>query len=110
MDIDVDSSPEATAYALKFLTRLKPESHLLPKAALYLVNHRNKGYYWNSTKQTAMVIYGLTEVVAKSGELKPDFTATVYVNDKAVLTKRFTAGEALLPATLRLTADQLSAG
>jgi uncharacterized protein YfaS (alpha-2-macroglobulin family) len=110
MDIDVDSSPEATAYALKFLTRQKPDSPLLPKAALYLVNHRNQGYYWNSTKQTAMVIYGLTEFVGRSGELKPNFTATVYVNDKAVLTKRFTAGDALLPATLRLTADQLSAG
>ncbi len=110
MDIDVDSSPEATAYALKFLTRLKPDSPLLPKAALYLVNHRNQGYYWNSTKQTAMVIYGLTEFVGKSGELKPNFTATVYVNDKAVLTKRFTAGDALLPATLRLTSDQLVSG
>ena len=110
MDIDVDASPEATAYALKFLTRLKPDSALLPKAALYLVNHRNQGYYWNSTKQTAMVIHGLTEFVGRSGELKPDFTATVYVNDKAVLTKRFTAGEALLPVTLRLTADQLSTG
>jgi len=110
MDIDVDSSPEATAYALKFLTRQKPDSPLLPKAALYLVNHRNQGYYWNSTKQTAMVIYGLTEFVGRSGELKPNFTATVYVNDKAVLTKRFTAGEALLPVTLRLTSEQLSAG
>ncbi len=110
MDVDVDSSPEATAYALKFLARQKPDSALLPKAALYLVNHRNQGYYWNSTKQTAMVIYGLTEFVGRSGELKPNFTATVYVNDKAVLTKRFTAGDALLPATLHLTADQLSAG
>ena len=110
MDIDVDASPEATAYALKFLTRQKPDSPLLPKAALYLVNHRNQGYYWNSTKQTAMVIYGLTEFVGRSGELKPDFTATVYVNDKAVLTKRFSAGDALLPATIRLTAEQLAPG
>lgn len=110
MDIEVDASPEATAYAMKLLARQKPDSALLPKAALYLVNHRNQGYYWNSTKQTAMVIYGLTEFVARSGELKPNFTATVYVNDKAVLTKRFTAGEALLPSTLRLTAAQLSPG
>ena len=42
----------------------KPDSALLPKAALYLVNHRKWGYYWNSTKQTAMVIYGLTESTA----------------------------------------------
>ena len=110
MDIEVDSSPEATAYAMKLLARLKPDSTLLPKAALYLVNHRNQGYYWNSTKQTAMVIYGLTEFVSRSGELKPNFTATVSVNGKPVLTRRFAEGDALSPATMRLTAAQLAPG
>jgi len=110
MDIEVDATPEATAFAVKLLARQRPSSALLPKAALYLVNHRNQGYYWNSTKQTAMVIYGLTAFVSRSGELKPNFTATVYVNEKPVLTKRFSAGEALQPATIRLTATQLAPG
>ena len=69
--------PETTAYALKFLAKQRPQSPLLPKAALCLVNHRNEGYYWSSTKQTAMVIYGLTDYLARSGELHPNFNVTV---------------------------------
>jgi hypothetical protein len=44
---------------------------LLPKAALWLMNHRNEGYWWASTKETAMVIYGLTDYLKASNELKP---------------------------------------
>jgi uncharacterized protein YfaS (alpha-2-macroglobulin family) len=40
-----------------------------------------------------MVIYGLTEYLKISGELKPDFNATVTINGKAVATKRFAGGD-----------------
>ncbi len=60
LDFSQDATPEATAYAVKLLSRHKRDSALLPKAALWLMNHRNEGYWWSSTKQTAMVIYGLT--------------------------------------------------
>ena len=59
LDFSGDVTPEATAYAVKFLSHERPQSPLLPKAALWLMNHRNEGYWWSSTKQTAMVIYGL---------------------------------------------------
>ena len=36
-----------------------------------------------------MVIYGLTDFLKASNELKPNLTATVYVNDKAALTRKF---------------------
>ena len=52
---------------LKLLTKLKPASPLLPKAALWLVNHRDQGYYWASTKQTAMVVFGLTGYLKDRG-------------------------------------------
>ncbi len=53
--------PRRRPIAVKFLSHQRPNSPLLPKAALWLMNHRNEGYWWNSTKQTAMVIYGLTD-------------------------------------------------
>ena len=111
MDIFLDATPEATAYALKFLTRQRPQSPLLAKAALYLVNHRNQGYYWTSTKQTAMVIYGLTDYLGKSGELRPNYGVTVWVNDREVLSRRFGEADALAPAPapIRLPAGQLAA-
>lgn len=110
MDFYGDASPEATAHALKLLTRVRPESPLLPKAALWLVNHRDQGFYWYSTKQTAMVVFGLTDYLKVSGELKPNFSVEVWVNDKPVLTERFTEADAQAPTApvLRLPAEELA--
>jgi uncharacterized protein YfaS (alpha-2-macroglobulin family) len=108
--IVTDTTSEATAHALKLLAALRPQSPLLTKAAVYLVNHRSQGHYWTSTKQTAMVIHGLTDYLRQSGELKPDFTVTVEVNDERVLTKRFTESEALTPAAITIGTDKLRAG
>ena len=48
-------------------------SGLLPKAARWLGEHRD-GDYWFSTKQTAMVIDGLTDYLTLSGELANEAT------------------------------------
>jgi hypothetical protein len=112
MDIHMDVTPEATAHALKLLARQRPQSPLLPKAALYLVNHRDQGAWWGSTKQTAMVVYGLTDYVRQSKELRPNFSLAVEVNGKPVLERRFSEADALsaTPVEVRLTAAQLAAG
>jgi alpha-2-macroglobulin len=110
MDFYGDATPEATAYALKLLTRTKPQSPLLAKAAFWLVAHRSEGFYWYSTKQTAMVIYGLTDYLKASGELKPNMGVTVTVNGKQVFSKQFGEADALSPAapTIRLNAAALA--
>ncbi len=95
MDYYGDTTPQATAYVLKFLDRVDPQSPLLAKAALYLVSHRGEGYYWDSTQQTAMVIYGLTDYLQRTQELKPNFSVDVQVNGKSVTTKKFTAADAI---------------
>jgi uncharacterized protein YfaS (alpha-2-macroglobulin family) len=90
LDFSEDVSPEATAYAVKFLAKQNAGNPLLPKAAVWLMNHRNEGYWWTSTKQTAMVIYGLTDYLKATNELNPNLTATVLVNDQPVLTRKLT--------------------
>ena len=112
MDLEWDVTAEATAYALKFLARQRPESPLLPKAAVYLVNHRDQGAWWASTKQTAMVVYGLTDYLRQSGELRPDFGVTVWVNDRPVLERRFGEADSLAgaPVEVRIPASQLASG
>jgi uncharacterized protein YfaS (alpha-2-macroglobulin family) len=97
MGVRIDSAPEATAYAIKLIARVDPQSPLLPKAALWLMNHRNEGWYWVSTEQTAMVVFGLTDYLKITRELNASFTATVLVNDKQAAAKTFTAGDALAP-------------
>jgi alpha-2-macroglobulin len=89
LDLDADVTPEASAYVLKLLTHKRSNSPLLSKAALWLVNHRNEGYWWSSSKQTAMVIYGLIDYVKATKELHPDFKATVSVNGKQVTSRQF---------------------
>ncbi len=110
LDFETDATPEATAHVTNFLSRARPDSPLLPKAAAWLVAHRDEGYWWTSTKQTAMVVYGLTQYLKRSGELKPNLTVRVLVNDRAVLTRQFTAASLGEPAaTVRLAAADLGA-
>jgi alpha-2-macroglobulin len=110
MDFAEDVSAEATAFATRFLAHQKRDHPLLPKAALWLMNHRNEGYWWSSTKQTAMVIYGLTDYLKSTGELKPNLQATVTVNGKVALTKRIEQGTALDQTEIVLDESQLQPG
>jgi uncharacterized protein YfaS (alpha-2-macroglobulin family) len=95
MEFYIDDSVESTAFALRLLSLTKPDSPLLPKAAAWLVNHRDGGYYWLSTKQTSMVVFGLLEYVKVTREFDADFTADVYVNDSKVLSRHFTRADTM---------------
>lgn len=112
MEFEINDAAETTAYVVRLLSLAKPESALLPKAAFWLVDHRNGGYFWDSTKQTAMVIFGLTEYMKASHELDANFRAEVYVNGKRVMTKQFTSDDAMNPVQpmIHLDASQLRQG
>jgi uncharacterized protein YfaS (alpha-2-macroglobulin family) len=112
MGFEIDDAAETTAYAVRLLSLTKASSPLLPKAALWLVNHRQGGYFWYSTKQTAMVIFGLTDYVKSSHELDANFRGEVYVNGLQVMERQFTPADAWNPAppAIRLAASQLQTG
>ncbi len=74
------------------------------------MNHRNEGYWWSSTKQTAMVIYGLTDYLKSTNELHPNLTATVYVNNQPVLTKKFDQATAAQDGEMILDESKLQPG
>ena len=78
---------------------------------VWLMRHRSEGYYWNSTKETAMVIYGVIDYLRSSNELNAAFTAEVGVNGKTVLSRPFTPQDALAlsPVTLHLGAADIAA-
>jgi alpha-2-macroglobulin len=112
MGFEFNDSAETTAYAVQLLSRTQPSNPLLPKAAFWLVNHRDGGYFWVSTKETAMVIFGLTDYVRASHELDADFTAEVDVNGKNVLAHQFTSGDSfsVTQPAIYLLAAQLHPG
>lgn len=112
MEFEIDDAAETTAYAVRLLSLVKPNSSLLPKAALWLVNHREGGYFWFSTKQTAMVIFGLTDYVKSSHELDANFHGEVFVNGKQVIAQQFSVADAWNPVqpAIHLDASQLRVG
>ena len=110
LDFSADTTPEATAFATRLLARQGRAGALLPKAALWLMNHRNEGYWWSSTKQTAMVIYGLADYLRTANELKPNLTATVYVNNRPVLTRKIDRATGVNPPDVKLEDNQLDPG
>jgi uncharacterized protein YfaS (alpha-2-macroglobulin family) len=105
-----DTSNETTAFALKLLVRQDRRSELLPKAALWLGKHRDGGY-WYSTEQTAMVIGGLTDYLALSGELANSSDVEVLVNGSSVGKRHFGPSDGFaLPWKLKLSAAQVGSG
>jgi alpha-2-macroglobulin len=112
MEFEIDDNAETTAYAVRLLSLVTPESGLLPKAAFWLVSHRDGGYFWLSTKQTAMVVFGLAEYLKASHELEADFHAELFVNGKQVAARQFAVTDALNPVQprFRLDASQLQPG
>lgn len=99
LDFTVQNDLEATALALKALARIKPESPILPKVARWLVANRSRGYYWQSTKQTAFALFGLSDYLRVSKELSPDYSIEVYLNDEQVMARRVGAVDATTGAT-----------
>ena len=75
------------------MAQLSPNDPILPKAVLWMMRYRNEGY-WESTKQTATVLFGVTEYLKVSKELNASFDAELYVNGKQALTRHFTAEDA----------------
>ncbi|MGA2218512.1 MAG: MG2 domain-containing protein [Terracidiphilus sp.] len=105
-----DTSNETTALALKLIIREDRGSGLLPKAAVWLAMHRD-GDYWYSTKQTAMVIQGLTDYLSLSGELANSSDVEVLVNGASVGKHHFAPGDAFaLPWKIAVPASQSANG
>ena len=105
-----DTSNETTAFALKLLARQDRSSGYLPKAAQWLGKHRDGGY-WYSTKQTAMVIGGLTDYLMLSGELGNSSDVEVLVNGASVGKHHFGPGDSFaLPWKIKVPAAQAANG
>ena len=105
-----DTSAETTAFALKLLTTENRSSGLLTKAAVWLARNRD-GDYWYSTKQTAMVIQGLTDYMALSGELANSSDVEVLVNGTSVGKRHFGPADGFAaPWKVKVQVAELGAG
>ena len=105
------SEYEAHAYYLKLLAATEPKSEVAPRLVKYLLNNRKHATYWNSTRDTALVVEAFADYLAASGEDAPEVTVEVWIDGqqrKQVTINRenlFTFDNKLV-----LTGDALSAG
>ncbi|HEY4381862.1 MAG TPA: alpha-2-macroglobulin family protein [Acidobacteriaceae bacterium] len=105
LDADYSNEAEATAYAVRLLAKVDPNHPLLAGAAQWLMLARNGGVWWDSTEQTAMVLFGLVDYLAASHELEADFTAQVLVNGKPASEHHFTSADAINGASFAVDID-----
>ncbi len=73
---------EAHAYYLKLLARTDPKGETARRLVKYLLNNRKHATYWNSTRDTAIVIEAFADFLRASGEAKPEMTVEVLYDGK----------------------------
>jgi uncharacterized protein YfaS (alpha-2-macroglobulin family) len=81
---------EANAWALKAIVTIDPQNELAPRIVKWLLNNRRNGYYWRSTRDTALVIAAMADYMRVSGEAEPDYSLTVSVDGRAMKQIRLT--------------------
>ncbi|WP_168205137.1 alpha-2-macroglobulin family protein [Bythopirellula goksoeyrii] len=74
------SEYEAHAYYLKLLVATDPDSEIAPRLVKYLLNNRKHATYWNSTRDTALVIEAFADYLQTTGETEPNVTLEVWID------------------------------
>jgi alpha-2-macroglobulin len=87
---------EPTALALQAVLKINPGDPRAYQIVRWLMSQW-RDEYWTSTRATAMALYGMSEFLAATNELSPDFTATVMVNGKKVGNARFNSASIYKP-------------
>lgn len=80
-----NTDTRTTALALSALVKLRPESDLLPNVVRYLMVQRTADA-WETTQETAWTVMALTDWMAVSGELQPDYDYSVTLNGETLAT------------------------
>ncbi|MEM8864108.1 MAG: MG2 domain-containing protein [Planctomycetota bacterium] len=71
---------EAHAYFLKLLTRTEPDSDTAAGLVKYLLANRRHATYWNSTRDTALVVEAMADYLQATGEGRPDLMVEVWLD------------------------------
>jgi uncharacterized protein YfaS (alpha-2-macroglobulin family) len=82
---------EAHAYYLKLLAATQPQSRVASRMVKYLLGNRKNATYWNSTRDTALVVEALADYMRESEEDKPDMTVEVWLDGQMQKEVKITA-------------------
>ena len=105
------SDNEAMAVYLKLLVAVRPNDEIASRLVKYLLNNRKHGTYWNSTRDTAMVVESMADYIKATGEDQPDMTVEVLIDGEVQKTVKI-SGENLFSFdnVLLLEGDAVTTG
>ncbi len=92
-----NTNTRTTAIVLEALTETQPTNQLIPNVVRWLMVAR-KSDAWETTQETAWAVMALTSWMQYTGELQPNYTFGVTVNDKAL-----TSDQKASPDTVQTT-------
>ena len=105
-----DDKVQTTAMALKALVNIDEKSELKDMVIRWLIMQR-QGTSWRSTQETAIIIYSMVDYLKTSQELDPDYSLSVFVNDKNILQKQMTKSDVFAKSeTIKLEGKDLLPG
>lgn len=84
------SEYEAHAYYLKLLAANDPQSDVAAGLVKYLLNNRKHATYWNSTRDTALVVEAMSDYLQATGEGNNEMTVEVWLNGQRQKTVEIT--------------------
>ncbi len=84
------SEIESNAIYLKLLAAQDPKSPTAQRVVKYLLNNRKHATYWNSTRDTALVVEAFGDYLKASGETNRTVSAEVLLDGKRLGTVSFT--------------------
>jgi len=80
---NMNTDIRSTAIVIWALSRLEPDSELLPGAVRWLMAARQEGY-WRTTNATAWSLLGLVAYMRSSGEMQASYSYSVYLNGEVL--------------------------
>ncbi len=105
-----NTDTRTTGIVLTVLTEVQPSNVMLPQVVRWLMYNRANDY-WETLQETAWAVFGLTNWMAQSGDLNPNYTFSAQVNDKSMIAQTNTASNpnaATSPAKAMITAADLA--
>ncbi|MEW6227892.1 MAG: MG2 domain-containing protein [Bacillota bacterium] len=84
----LEAATETTALALTAVIKLTPADERTSKIVRWLTRQRRFNH-WVSTRDTALVLYALSDYLKLTREADADFTAAVFCNGEEIETVRF---------------------
>lgn len=102
---------ETQAAYLKLRIVANPHDPVAPGLVKYLLNNRRHATYWNSTRDTALVVEAFAAYLKATGEAAPNLTLEVVLDDKVLKTVEINAGNLFtFDNAVTLAGDELPPG